>query len=647
MITRYLRIHGDNIVECERTLKMLAEAYNSIYELENSPIYLPKYSIKTNDCTFVIEMLSGHGRWSDIDLGDIIYKAGGKLRESADSYLTEIIDTQEKVLLGIEYCSALPAGNNAWQRNGRALASVFANVPYLYYAEIGGIELNENRNPKAPRYPNPAVPFSFVSLSHDMNSVCLPVYRAHPSMTSQNLLLYKSALGYSDGLTFIRQILNGEDISQTVNSLKDKAVRMVEILSNGRRKKDTLKGKEWNHFLASTNRTSWLALNYKEEWQKKSADKVLVSKTFELLKSKIKQLSVVPITAKDLPFCIVPKQNLPSLKAWIKDTYNGLDPSFDLKKDLALVWITGFKPQGDDSRPDRGLSPLCRMILGKNANIMAIVSGPGTKYTWDKLLNSPKELCESNGLFEAIFSCCNYLFVDSATCDHYIFISTGATLSKNSKTIHFPYIQDLAVNYHEHDTDCAIHQIFSSHKELGIYECFCNPPGGDWSGISFFKNDEEYKWTSLPRVSKLSKRPDHIFQIERNGHLIFVPIESKGNGKDLEKNIGNRLKDYINDLFDSEPTAYKADNNSDWKFFDGTIGNIKYHMISVGAFIYKNEHDLTNQLLRGNLDAIIAFEFGTVTTLHFYANANGRILLDYLKKIALKQTNFVIKIHRF
>ena len=626
---------------------MIAEAYNSDYQLLDSPIYFPKYSIQTKNCIFVIEMLSGHGRWSNVDLGDIIYKSGGRLRESADSYLTEIIGSQEKVLLAIEYCSALPAGNNAWQRNGRALASVFANVPYLYYAEIGGIELDENRNPKAPRYPNPAVPFSYVSLSHDMNSVCLPVYRAHPSMTSQNLVSYKSALGYNDGLIFIRQILNGEDTTQTVQSLEEKAVKMVEIISNGRKKKDTLKGKEWNNLLVSTNRPTWLVQNYREEWQKKSSNKVLVSRTFKLLKSQIKKLAVVPITAKDLPFCIVPKKNLPTLKAWINNTYNGLDASFDLDKDLALVWITGFKPKGDDSRPDRGLSPLCRMILGKDANIMAIVSGPGTKHTWGKLLNTPKDLCESNGLFEAIFSCCNYLFVDSATCDRYIFMQTGANLKKNTGIITFPYIKKPVVRYFEHDTDCAIHQIMSSHNELGIYECFCNPPGGDWSGISFFKNGKEYKWTSLPRVSESSKRPDHIFQIERKGNLIFVPIESKGYGKDLENNIGNRLKDYINDLFESEPTAYKADSSSNWKFFDGTIGKVKYSMISVGAFLYKDERELTNQHLRGNLDAIFAFEFGTVTTLHFYATAIGEILLDYLKKIASEQSSFVVKVHRF
>lgn len=626
---------------------MIAEAYNSTYELQNSPIYFPKYAITTPKCIFIIELLSGHGRWSDIDLGDIIYKAGGKLRESADSYLTEIIETHEKILLAIEYCSALPAGNNAWQRNGRALASVLANVPYLYYAEIGGVELDENRNPKAPRYPNPAVPFSYVSLSHDMNSVCLPVYRAHPSMTSPNMLVYNSALGYEDGLIFIRQLLNGEDTTQTVKCLKDKALKMVTILSDERKKKDTLKGNEWRRLLSSDSRTTWLLQNYNEEWKKKSSDKVLVSGTFELLKSKIKNLSVVPITAKDLPFCIVPKSKLPTLKRWIKDTYNGLDANFDLDKDLALVWITGFKPRGDDSRPDRGLSPLCRMILGAEVNIMAIISGPGSKYTWEKLLNSPKELCESNGLFEAIFSCCNYLFVDSATCDNYIFMPTGAVFNKNPENITFDYIAKPVVRFFEHDTDCAIHQILSSHRELGIFECFCNPPGGDWSGISFFCNDKEYKWTSLPRVSKESKRPDHIFQIVRNGRLIFVPIESKGYGKDLEVNIGNRLKDYINDLFASEPTAYKIEGLSDWKYFGSQIQKVQYRLISVGAFLYKNERELTTHLMRGNLDAIFAFEFGPITTLHFYASANGVVLLEYLNKIASEQSSFVVKVHRF
>lgn len=351
--------------------------------------------------------------------------------------------------------------------------------------------------------------------------------------------------------------------------------------------------------------------------------------------------------SKGFAFLFDTKEKLCSFKSWIKTVYNGLDVSFETNKDLAIVWITGFKPRGDDSRPDRGLSPLCRMILGRNANIMAVVSGPGKGVTWSQLLDNAHSLCEKNGLFQAIFSCCNYLFVDSATCHQYIFTHTDASFTKNKTAITFPYIASPVVEYFEHDTDCAIHQIFSSHQEIGLFECFCNPPGGDWSGISFFWRDSEYKWTSLPRVSEKSKRPDHILQIERNGKLLFVTIESKGYGKDLEDNIGDRLKLYIKDLFNSEPTAIKKNLSDNWEYYNGSIGKVYYDMLAVGAFIYRKEEELAKQLVRGNLDAIFAFEFGEVSTIHFYSNSKGQIIGDYLRLISSKQANFIVKVHRF
>lgn len=587
METRFFRIHGDNIVECERTLTMISQALNSPYILNTCPIYLPLYTIKTENVIFNIELLSGHGRWGGIDLGEIIHKSGGKLRESADSYITEIIGDKELVLLAIEYCSALPAGNNAWQRNGRALASVFANVPYLYYAEIGGIELDENRIPKAPRYPNPAVPFSYVSLSHDMESVCLPVYKAHPSMTIANKTTYEKSLGYDDAIIYIKQIIEAQNTSTIEKVLAAKALNLVEILSENRRTHDTLRGNQWYDLLTSEDRLKWLASFDGFSWKKKSSGKVAVSPTFHLLKEKVEEMSAKPITSRDLPFCVIPQENLDDFKKWIKKVYNGLEVDFSTKKDLAIVWITGFKPRGDDSRPDRGLSPLCRMILGKDANIMAILYGPGSSYTWNSLLNNPTSLCENNGLFQAIFACCNYLFVDSATCNKCLFVHTNAYISKNSEKISFQYIKKPTVQFSEHDTDCAIHQILSHHSELGINECFCNPPGGDWSGISYFEGNTEYKWTSLPRVSALRKRPDHIFQINKDGKLLFVTIESKGIGNNLENNIGNRLKDYITDLFKSVPTAFKPVQDREWRFFDGEFGKKEFGLISIGAFLYK------------------------------------------------------------
>lgn len=642
---RKLRIHGDNIVECERTIKLIAEAFDTTYTLVQSPIYLPKYIIETKDYEFEVELLSGHGRWGGIDLGEIVHKSGGKLRETADSYITEIKGDEEIVLLSLEYCSALPAGNNAWQRNGRAMASVFANVPYLYYAEIGGVELDENRNPKAPRYPNPAVPFSYASLSYDMEKVCLPIYIAHPSMTKANYALFTSALGYDDGLRYIKAVLTGLATKDIEQALMQKTINMVQILSENRHSADTLKGIQWKKFLMARNRTRWLHNFDGFTWKKKSSSKVCVSCTYPLLVAEVESLEAKPITSRDLPLCVIPKERLVEFKHWIAKTYNGLVADFPTNKDLAIVWITGFKPHGDDSRPDRGLSPLCRMLLGKNANIMAVVYGPAKPATWDLLLKDKEALCQSNGLFQSIYECCNYVLIDSYTCPKKLFSKTDASFTKSNKGITFPYIQKPEVNFYEHDTDCAIHQIMSAKEDMGIFECFCNPPGGDWSGITYFRDGDEYKWTSLPRVSKQSKRPDHIIQVNKASKSHFIVIESKGHGRDLENNIGNRLKDYISSLLDSEPTAYEGKGTGSWSFFEGSVGKIEHTLISVGAFIYNSDEELAQHLTRGKLEAVMAFEFGEMTTLHLSTIPECAILEGMLREIASKQGGFIVKVH--
>ena len=117
---KYLRIHGDNIVECERTLELIKKAYDGKTVLLPSPLYMPKYQLDCDGGYFVIELLSGHGRWG-VDIASILQENGGILHEGADSYVTEVAGNQERVIFALEYCSALPAGNNAWQRSGRAI----------------------------------------------------------------------------------------------------------------------------------------------------------------------------------------------------------------------------------------------------------------------------------------------------------------------------------------------------------------------------------------------------------------------------------------------------------------------------------------------------------------------------------------------
>ncbi len=645
---RYLRVHGDNIVECERTLSLLSQAFGKEVQLTpESSLYMPIYELILNDNEFLlIELLPGHGRWG-VDIAVELMNNGGVLRESADSYITEVVNGQEKILLAMEYCSALPAGNNAWQRNGRAYSSVLAGVPYLYYAEIGGVELDRNRAVKAPRFPNPVVPFSYLMVTKRMNTFCIPIYIAHHSITDSLYDKFQNVFGYLESLEIIKGIILKTDFSKTITTLIQKALSLVTLLSDERRTIDTLRNNEWENLLNSLSSGEWLKHNATHLiWKKKTIEKVQVSETFKQFFSSIMAFDCLTIGAKDLPVCIIPDNKRDDFEVLLERLYPKMQFAFDKTKQLAIVWITGFKPRGDDSRPDRGLAPLARMILGNNTDILTVVYGPAKSSTWNAFMNSPEQIANDNGLWQSIINVCDFVLVDSTTCQEKLFYKTNVRRKGNSLPIVFSY-QHPNINFSEHDTDSAIHQIFSRKEHFGVYESMCNPPGGDWSGISYFENSKnEYRWTSLPRVSSVGgKRPDHIIQIIGEKSNVFLTIESKLRGRNLEDNIGINLKTYINDLFQSLPTAYKSEKK-DWRLFDKDKLVIKqYSIVSIGAFMYANENDLHQQLQRGKLDIIFAFEFGNETVLHILSNTNGDFIKGLLKQICLNMNGVKIHIH--
>lgn len=648
MTKRHLRIHGDNIVECERTLSLLSQAFGKDVQLmPESSLYMPVYELIISKTEALqIDLLSGHGRWG-VDIATALMNSGGVLREGADSYITEIVNGKEQILIAIEYCSALPAGNNAWQRNGRAYSSVLAGVPYLYYAEIGGVELDENRAVKAPRFPNPVVPFSYLTTTKRMNAFCVPIYTTHPSITQALYDKFQGIFGYSDSLEIVRGAIMKTDFSKAITTLIDKALSLVALLANERRAIDTLRTNEWKDLLNTQSSGQWLKKNSSHLiWKKKTADKVQISNTFKQLFTSVLAYDCLTIGAKDLPICIIPDNKRTDFELLLKRLYPEMKFAFDKKKQLAVVWVTGFKPRGDDSRPDRGLTPLARMVLGNDTDILTVVYGPAKPSTWQAFLDSPVQIAKDNGLWQSIMSIADYILIDSATCTDKLFYRTNATRKENPAPIVFPY-QAPNIAFSEHDTDSAIHQIFSRKEQFGVYESMCNPPGGDWSGISYFENSRnEYRWTSLSRVSAVGgKRPDHIIQIMGESKNIFLSIESKQKGKDLEDNIGINLKTYINDLFQNLPTAYET-AKQDWRLFDIDKMNIKqYEIISIGAFIYSDETDLQTQLHRGKLDIVFAFEFGKETVLHILSNASGDFIKVLLKQICVNIKGVKIHIH--
>jgi len=638
---RQLRIHGDNIVECERTLSLLSQVLKTTPVLNpNSPLYLPIYEFGSK---FQVELLSGYNRWGS-DIATELMKNGGVLRECADAYITEVHGNQEQILLALEYCSALPAGNNAWQRNGRAYSSVMAGIPYFYFAEIGGIELDTNRKVKAPRFPNPVVPFSYIATSQRQTAFCIPVYQPHPAITDELFDRYQPFFGHIECLKVIEGIIAGTCYTTAKQTLSQKAISLVSFLANERRTLTTLKNNEWNLLLHSPSPTQWLSQNALHLiWKPKKSEKVKSSPTFQTLFKQTTAFGCIAIGSTDLPFCLVPSNRVSDFEKLLQKIYPKINFAFNPKNALAIVWITGFKPKGDDSRPDRGLTPLVKMMVGENTDMLAVVSGPAKPATWKTFQTSPTQLSHDNGLWQSILNLADYVLVDSDTCGEPLFHTITKKRKTNCNPVFIPCRSDIT-NHTEQDTDTAIHQLFARKETNGIYECMCNPPGGDWSGINFHDTKGNvFRWTSLPRVSSnQGKRPDHVIQLPGN---TLLTIESKCIGRNLEDNVGKNLKTYISDLFKSPPTAYQTPN-TDWRFCKCDTRQAKqYPILSAGAFLFSNEKELPLILQRCQLDAVFAFEFGKTTTLHFLSNTNGQCLLGIVKQIGRQTHGIKVQIH--
>ena len=207
------RIHGDNILECEKALKLIIlalEVQDKDVIFLGEAAYVPAYKITKDSQVFEIKLFPGYDRWG-ISLKQYLVDSGAVLREATDTIVTKLIEKDGKLyeqpVLSLEFCGALPAGNNAWQRCGRALASAYAKIPYLYFAEIGGVELDSARQIKASRFPNPLVPFSYLTLGEVEKTIAIPVFMGSASLDNTLRQKFEKYFGIKEAAILIRNIL--------------------------------------------------------------------------------------------------------------------------------------------------------------------------------------------------------------------------------------------------------------------------------------------------------------------------------------------------------------------------------------------------------------------------------------------------------
>ena len=616
------RIHGDNIVECERIANILINTLNPItiysYLVYPSTIAI---EITADFCgksiEWKLELLPGFNkstktRWGG-NIFDSLKEAGSFLDETPDVIISEVNEDEEQVLLGIEFCSALQAGNQAWQRSGRAFSTGRTGCPYLYIVDFVKYELNNsNRKRKNLRFPNSAVPYSYVNYSKITGNFVAQLYTKSEEFDKQrdpSIENFDEENFGSENLgIYIIKLMLKMDTSTEERLILAKNMNVVQFLADRLDSRSNFTASEWNevHKLSSSDIVDYSVDKDRFNFHKTIAAKSHHGKSKEIVEL-VDQLSI-GLAARDLPFGIIPATKRRNFADKILQFYPNFDHSIidalgSDKKHLIIAIFKGFKPKGDDNRPDRGVLSLAAMLSATDVDVITYIYGPVHKANLNLLDNNPVALANKNGLWRSILALSSYVLLDVPVLSNnpydaerlYDTRKTQEYYSKLGITNGLkpkPYFASIPINFGEDDVDTGIHYFFSHVLGKYCFEGMCNPPGGDWSGFSVINGEFENRWLSLPRVSDVvnGKRPDHIIEIFGVfPKPLLLSIESKEKSVDLESDVGTKLVTYIEKLMDYVPSAKRKvlPDTGEWQWGDNKIVFNDFEIISAAAYLKK------------------------------------------------------------
>lgn len=379
-MTRIFRIHGDNIVECERIAKLILE------ETEPTSIEISLMSPSTIVYNIYFNYLGRHFEWQ-LELLPGFNKAGRRrweanifaglkdsgsfLDETPDAIVTCVENGLETILYAIEFCSALQAGNQAWQRSGRAFSTGRTGCPYLYIVDFVKYELDaRTRERKALRFPNPAVPYSYISFSRDSDNFVAQVYvRSEEFDKNFDLSLRnfdEDNFAEAELSRYIVKRMCGVDTADEEEAILQKNLNVVLFLASSSRPATNFTPAQWRRLYSYHQGIVQFSLENSEfNFRKTITAKGHHGNSAKFL-DLVESLSV-GLASRDLPFGIIPAANRRMLANGIHRLYPAYDAAVlnriaSEHSDLILCMIKGFKPRGDDNRPDRGILPLAAML---------------------------------------------------------------------------------------------------------------------------------------------------------------------------------------------------------------------------------------------------------------------------------------------
>ena len=637
-MTRTFRIHGDNIVECERIAKIiLAETNPALTEISllspSTIVYDIRFHYLGRHFEWQLELLPGFNkagsrRWEANIFGGL--KEGGSfLDETPDAIVTYVENGLETILYAIEFCNALQAGNQAWQRSGRAFSTGRTGCPYIYVVDFVNYELDpETRKRKSLRFPNPAVPYSYINFSENSGNFVAQVYirsaEFNKHLDPKLRRFDEKNFAEAELSRYIIKRMCGFDTNEEESAILQKGLNIVMFLASSLRPAANLTPVQWKRLHAYQQGIVEFSLeNSGFNFRKKIAAKSHHGNSADFL-DLASRLSV-GLASKELPFGIIPAAK----RSQFADGMQRLYPTYDTDildriasddSDLILCMIKGFKPRGDDNRPDRGILPLTVMLASPDIEVMTYIYGPVIEHNFNALITNPDRLAASNGFWRSILALSDFVALDvpilavpsrdeevlldtSALKEHYVEqLSVGGGLTQSG-------FSGIPQSFHEDDVDAGIHFLFAHLLRNVCFEGMCNPPGGDWSGLSVLYENHEVRWLSLPRVSEEvdGKRPDHVLELFGVFDCpVLLSIESKERSLNLETNVGEELVNYIRSLMNYVPNVERLayPYTGPWTQSERIVDFNAFETISAAAYLRSSAQPNHTVFERSNCDML-------------------------------------------
>lgn len=504
------------------------------------------------------------------------------------------------------------------------------------------------------------MPFSYVSFSLTNETPTLPVFVTSPGADQVSRASYADVFADAELLTVLYAVICDGDGEEAIERLRLKALSFVETKASASRANETLTPAQWQQaYEALESRQSlvdFLVLNVPLKWSKTAYIAGITPTARELMD--VAASLAIGMTSSKLPMCIIPRNDRAAFAEQVERLCGGRIQADFLSwlrqdKHLNICWVMGFKPRGDDARPDRGLAPLARMLIGKDEDLLTVVYGPAPAATWGHLHNSPRRLL-ANGLWEAIFDASDAILVDSSTDG---IRRHGYLRSHWHEEIAHPelglvLVEPKPTRIGENDVDTVLHLLLARYGGESIFEGMCNPPGGDWSGVSLqlINRTKELRWLTLPRVSNTgAKRPDHVFQFfSSTGRPVVLCVESKEAAASVESNIGRRLISYVKSLLATPASIERISDTAPWSHSVAMLDPSTVTMASAVAFIADTDGVIASVRQRANSDLLMCFRFlnqGESCTLRLIPTTPlGERIAAFITALPLSGTNIRVTV---